>query len=126
LEPQNPNIRGIFNGGNDSEPLDDIIRAFNERHFAGWEATPEEQRVKFINIARHVIGHADYKTQVEDNPDSQNRQLALEKLIQNAISIERKRELDLYKRYASDADFKRAFDATIAKLLLTNSADFRH
>lgn len=43
----------------------------------------------------------------------------------NAISIERKRELDLYKRYASDADFKRAFDATIARLLVTNSADFR-
>jgi type I restriction enzyme R subunit len=64
--------------------------------------------------------HADYKAQVEDNPDSQNRQLALEKLIQNAISIERKRELDLYKRYTSDPDFKRAFDATITRVLATN------
>jgi type I restriction enzyme R subunit len=117
LEPQNPNLRGFIGGGEERDPLDDIIRVFNERYFAGWEATPEEQRVKFINIAKHVMEHADYKAQVEDNPDSQNRQLALEKLIQNAISIERKRELDLYKRYASDPDFKRAFDATIARVL---------
>jgi type I restriction enzyme R subunit len=123
LEPQNPNLRGVFSGGEDKNPLDEIIKAFNERYFAGWEATPEEQRVKFINIAKHVMEHADYKAQVEDNPDIQNRQLALEKLIQNAISIERKRELDLYKRYASDPDFKRAFDSTIARVLVTRAAD---
>lgn len=117
LEPQNPNIRGGHFGDGDKDPLDEIVRAFNERHFAGWEATPEEQRVKFINIAKHVISHADYKAQVEDNPDSQNRQLALERLIQQAISVERRRELDLYKRYASDPDFKRAFDASIFRML---------
>lgn len=117
LDPQNPNMRGPHNGPGDADPLDEIVRVFNDRHFAGWEATPEEQRVKFINIAKHVIGHADYKVQVEDNPDSQNRQLALERLIQQAISAERRRELDLYKRYASDPDFKRAFDASVSRLL---------
>lgn len=121
LDPQNPNMRGPHTGPGDADPLDEIVRAFNERHFAGWEATPEEQRVKFINIAKHVIGHADYKAQVEDNPDSQNRQLALERLIQQAISIERRRELDLYKRYASDPDFKRAFDASVSRLLAAQS-----
>ena len=117
MEPQNPNVRGGHFGDGDKDPLDEIVRAFNERHFAGWEATPEEQRVKFINIAKHVINHADYKAQVEDNPDSQNRQLALERLIQQAISVERRRELDLYKRYASDPDFKRAFDSSIFRML---------
>lgn len=63
------------------------------------------------------MNHVDYKVQVEDNPDSQNRQLALERLIQQAISVERRRELDLYKRYASDPDFKRAFDASIFRML---------
>lgn len=121
LEPQNPNVRGGHFGDGDKDPLDEIVRAFNERHFAGWEATPEEQRVKFINIAKHVMSHADYKVQVEDNPDSQNRQLALERLIQQAISIERRRELDLYKRYASDPDFKRAFDASVSRLLSAKS-----
>lgn len=117
LEPQKPNIRGGHFGDGDKDPLDEIVRTFNERHFAGWEATPEEQRVKFINIAKHVMNHVDYKVQVEDNPDSQNRQLALERLIQQAISVERRRELDLYKRYASDPDFKRAFDASIFRML---------
>ena len=116
-EPQNPNVRGGHFGDGDKDPLDEIVRAFNERHFAGWEATPEEQRVKFINIAKHVMSHVDYKAQVEDNPDTQNRQLALERLIQQAISVERRRELDLYKRYASDPDFKRAFDASVSRLL---------
>ncbi len=116
-EPQNPNLRGVHSGPEEKDPLDEIVRAFNERHFAGWEATPEEQRVKFIDIAKHVMKHADYKAQVEDNPDNQNRQLALERLIQQAISVERRRELDLYKRYASDPDFKRAFDASVSRLL---------
>lgn len=123
LEPQNPNVRGPHMGPGDKDPLEEIVRAFNDRHFAGWEATPEEQRVKFINIAKHVVNHADYKAQVEDNPDAQNRQLALEKLIQHAVSIERRRELDLYKRYAGDPDFKRAFDASISRILTMRSSD---
>ncbi|AXW69677.1 DEAD/DEAH box helicase [Ralstonia solanacearum] len=123
LEPQNPNVRGAHFGEGDKDLLDEIVRAFNERHFAGWEATPQEQRVKFINIAKHVMNHADYKAQVEDNQDSQNRQLALERLIQQAISVERRRELDLYKRYASDPDFKRAFDASVSRLLASAASD---
>lgn len=122
LDPQNPNLRGAHTGPEDKDPLDEIVRAFNERHFAGWEATPEEQRVKFINIAKHVMTHADYKAQVEDNPDTQNRQLALERLIQQAISVERRRELDLYKRYASDPDFKRAFDSSVSRLLASSTS----
>lgn len=117
LDPQNPNLRSYQPGGEQKDPLDEIIRAFNERHFAGWEATPEEQRVKFINIAKHVMNHQDFKAQVEGNPDAQGRELALHHLISNAVMIERKRELDLYKKYASDPDFKRAFDATITRLV---------
>jgi len=120
LDPQNPNVRGVHGGEEDMDPLDAIIKAFNERWFAGWDATPEEQRVKFINIAQHVVSHPNYKTQVIDNKDEQNRRLALEKIISHAISQERKRELDLYKKYASDSEFKRAFDASIIRLLGTS------
>lgn len=116
IDPQNPNVRGV---GPDEEkdPLDEIIRLFNERWFAGWDATPEEQRVKFINIAQHVFSNPSYQTQVVDNQDEQNSRLALEKLISQAVSKERKRELDLYKRYAQDPEFKRAFDSSIMRLL---------
>ena len=118
LDPQNPNLRGAHTGEEQKDPLDEIIRVFNERFFAGWEATPEEQRVKFINIARHVMNNPNYHAHVVDNQDEQNRRLALEKLINQAVSQERRRELDLYRRYASDPEFKRAFDSSIMRILL--------
>lgn len=116
IDPQNPNVRGV-GSGEEKDPLDEIIRLFNERWFAGWEATPEEQRVKFINIVQHVFNSPNYKTQVVDNQDEQNSRIALEKLISQAVSKERKKELDLYKRYAQDPEFKRAFDSSIMRLL---------
>ncbi len=58
-----------------------------------------------------------YQTQVVNNHDEQNRSLALEKLISQAVSQERKRELDLYKLYAQDSEFKRSFDASIMRIL---------
>ena len=90
---------------------------FNQRWFSGWEATPEEQRIKFINIVQHVFKNPNYQTQVVDNQDEQNSRIALEKMISQAVSQERKRELDLYKRYAQDPEFKRAFDSSIIRLL---------
>ncbi|TVP60849.1 MAG: type I restriction endonuclease subunit R [Nodularia sp. (in: Bacteria)] len=117
IDPQNSNIRGYQSEAPQQDPLDEIIAAFNNRFFTDWEATPEEQRVKFINIAQHVIENPDFQNQVLNNPDTQNRRLALEKLIKQAINKERKHELELYKRYASDPDFKTAFDATITQLL---------
>lgn len=117
LDPQNPNPRGYRGDEPQEDPLDEIIATFNERFFSGWDATPQEQRVKFLNIARHVIQNPNFQAQVVDNQDEQNRRIALEQLIQQAISQERRRELDLYKRYASDPEFKRAFDVSIMKLL---------
>lgn len=121
VDPQNPNVRGVHGGDDDKDPLDEIIKAFNERWFQGWDATPEEQKVKFINIAQHVMNDDNYESQVLNNPDQQNSQLALEKIIQSAINKERRRELDLYKNYAQDPDFKRAFDSSIARLLAQDS-----
>ncbi len=118
MEPQNPNVRGAYGSDKDKSPLDEIVRVFNERFFAGWDATPEEQRVKFINIAQHVMNNPNYQTQVVDNPDEQNRRLAVENLIQEAIGKERKKELDLYRHYAQDPEFKQAFNASIVRLLL--------
>ncbi len=123
VEPASSNMRGYHDQETQRDSLDEIINSFNNRFFTGWEATPQEQRVKFINIARHVIDSPNYQTQVVNNGDEQNRKLALEELIRQAISKERKRELDLYKRYASDPEFKRAFDASVMQLLDQNSSE---
>lgn len=79
-----------------------------------------EQGGKFDNIARDVMNHADYNEQVRDNSNVKNHELALKHLIKQALLTERKRELDLYKKYASDPDFERAFDASIARILGSN------
>ena len=117
IEPLNPNPRGKPDDGEEKDLLQAIINSFNERFFKGWDATPQEQRIKFINIANHVIQNPDYQLKVVDNPDSQNSQLALQKLIEQAIRIERKRELDLYQHYSKDEEFKQAFDSAIIRLL---------
>jgi type I restriction enzyme R subunit len=122
VDPQNSNPRGYKESEPQRDSLDEIIASFNQRFFNGWDATPEEQRVKLINIARHIVNDDSYKTQVVNNPDEQNRRIALEELIKNAINKERRRELNLYKIYATDPDFQRALNAGIIQLLATVSA----
>jgi len=117
LEPENSNVRGVHGGEEDQSPLDEIIRHFNEHFFDAWDATPEEQRVKLINIMENVQKSAAYQAQVVDNPDEQNRRIALESLISQAVNKERKKDLDLYKIYAGDPDFKKAFEESIIRIL---------
>ncbi|MGK7941118.1 MAG: type I restriction endonuclease subunit R [Crocosphaera sp.] len=118
IEPQNPNPRGYHTSEANQDPLDEIINAFNQRYFSGWDATPEEQRVKLQNIINHVCNNPQYASQVINNPDEQNRNIALEEIIKQAVNKERRRELDLYKLYASNSAFKQAFNQIIITLLL--------
>lgn len=117
LDPQNPNPRGYREGDPEKDPLDEIIRTFNERWFQGWSATPEEQRVKFVNIVNSIRAHPDYAEKYEANPDPYNRELALERMLQEVMLKRRKEELELYKLFASDPAFKAAWSQSIASVL---------
>ncbi|WP_071795148.1 type I restriction endonuclease subunit R [Natronohydrobacter thiooxidans] len=118
LDPQNPNPRGYRDGDPVKDPLDEIIRSFNERWFQGWSATPEEQRVKFINVVNSIRSHPDYTEKYEANTDPYNRGLALEKMLQDVMLKRRKEELELYKLFASDPAFKSAWSQSIEKVLM--------
>ncbi|MCZ8015162.1 MAG: type I restriction endonuclease subunit R [Limnobacter sp.] len=120
LTPQNPNPRGNHDGDPETDPLDDIIRSFNERWFQGWSATPEEQRVKFVNIINSIRAHPDYTAKYEENTDPYNRGLALEKMLQDVMLKRRKDELELYKLFASDPAFKAAWSQNIEQVLNKN------
>ena len=61
LDPQNPNPRGAHGGEKELNPLDEIVRTFNERWFQGWSATPEEQRVRLLNMAESIRSHPDFQ-----------------------------------------------------------------
>lgn len=117
LDPQNPNPRGNRDGEPEKDPLDEIIRSFNERWFQGWSATPEEQRVKFINVVNSIRSHPDYRDKYEANSDPFNRSLAFEKILHDVMLKRRKEELELYKLFASDPAFKSAWTQSIATVL---------
>lgn len=117
IDPQNPNPREGYNN-DEKDQLDQIIHNFNERFFSGWDVTPQEQRVKFINIAKHVMGNPSYKERFLNNSDEQNRKIALKDMIKKAVNNERRRELNLYKKYASDGEFEKSFDSVLMRILL--------
>ena len=120
LDPQNPNPRGFRDGEVENDPLDEIIRNFNERWFQGWSATPEEQRVKFVNIINSIRAHPDYAIKYEANKDPHGRSLAFEKMLGEVMLQRRKDELELYKLFAADIAFKSAWSQNIEQALNKN------
>jgi len=117
LDPTNPNPRGAHDGESDPDPLDEIIRTFNERWFQGWEATPEEQRVKFLSIARSIEAHPDFEEKYKNNQDTHNRVLAFEKIFEEVMLKRRRADLELYKLLAHDEAFKSSMQENLRKVL---------
>jgi type I restriction enzyme, R subunit len=117
LHPQNPNPRGAHDTEAKMDPLDEIIRSFNERWFQGWDATPEDQRAKFISLSKSIQSHPDYPSKVAGNQDLQNRELALKKILDEVMNLQRKKELEVYKLYAKDEAFYRAFFETMKRMI---------
>jgi len=116
VDPQNPNVRGAH-GEEEKDELENIINGFNEKWFQGWEATPEDQRVKFVSLSKSVQAHPDFDMKVAQNADDQNRELALKKILDDVMSQQRKQELELYKLYAQDPSFYQAFYNTIKHVI---------
>lgn len=116
LNPQNPNVRGAH-GDAEKDELESIINGFNAKWFQGWEATPEDQRVKFLSLSKSVQAHPDFNMKVAQNADDQNRELALKKILDDVMAQQRKQELELYKLYAQDSSFYQAFYNTIKQVI---------
>jgi len=117
LDPQNPNVRGAHGGGEDHDPLDEIIKSFNERWFQGWSATPEEQRIKFVNIADNIKAHPDFEEKYKNNQDVHNRELAFQKIFEEVMLKNRRNELELYKLLAHDDAFKAAMQQSLKRVV---------
>ena len=96
-----------------------IINSFNERWFQGWDATPEEQRVRFINMAQKMKEHPDFKSKYVDNPDTHTRDLAYMKIFDDVMNQQRRSELELYKMISQDDAFKSAMQDTVKRILNT-------
>ncbi|MCF2446814.1 type I restriction endonuclease subunit R [Dyadobacter sp. CY345] len=117
LEPQNPNPRGAHGSDATEDPLELIVNSFNERWFQGWEATPEEQRVKFVSLAKSIQFHPDYEEKFLNNPDVQNRELAFRRIFEEVMGKQRRNELDLYRAISKDDATKMAFIDSLKRVL---------
>lgn len=116
LEPQNPNPRGAHGSEEEKDTLEAIIENFNEKWFQGWEATPEEQRIKFESYKKSIEAHPDFQAKVIDNKDFQNRNLAFEKIITEIMARQRKLDLAMYKKFVTDEGCALAFIDTMKRL----------
>ncbi|MDY0300456.1 MAG: type I restriction endonuclease subunit R [Trichlorobacter sp.] len=116
LDPQNPNPRG-GHVEEQKDPLDEIIRTFNERWFQGWSRTPEGQRVKFLNILQGIVEHPDLEEKYEQERDPHNRDLVFDRILQAVMLQCRREELELYRLYATDAEFKSSLSRGMQSLV---------
>lgn len=55
-----------------------------------------------------VKAHNDYDVKYKFNTDGHTRRLALEKIVAEIMNSERRKELELYKLFATDEVFKTA------------------
>lgn len=117
LDPQNPNPRGAHDSESEKDELDLIIKSFNERWFQAWEATPDEQRAKFINLAQKMKDHTDFKEKYAENADAQNREIAFAKIFDDVMGKQRKNEMNLYRLISQDESFKLAIQDTLKRML---------
>lgn len=100
-----------------TDTLEEIIRSFNDRWFQGWSATPEEQRVKFLNIIQSVRTHPDFEEKFSENPDPFSRDIAFESIMKEVMLRRRKEELELYKLHSTDPSFKASFYQSVKEFL---------
>ena len=117
VDPQNPNPRGGHAGDKETDPLDEIINNFNEKWFQGWSSTPEEQKVKFVNIIEGVKNHPDFEAKYQNNPDQFNRNLAFKKILKEVMLQRRKDELEFYKLFANDNAFQTSLEQSVQRMV---------
>ncbi|MCQ2350787.1 MAG: DEAD/DEAH box helicase family protein [Paludibacteraceae bacterium] len=117
LDPNNDTMAGAGGEEPEPDPLETIIKAFNKNHFKGWEATPEDQKAKLINIATSIIADEDYKEYVAGNPDPQTKEEALNNIIDKVIRQKRQGDVTLYRQYQQNEDFKMQFRNILVRMI---------
>jgi len=116
LEPQNSNPRGAYTEG-EKDPLDEIIKNFNQKWFEGWDETPEDQKVRFIKIANKIKTHPDFEEKYLNNSDKFTKKLAFKKIFKEVMNQQRKIELELYKKMMSDEIFESEMENMVESIV---------
>jgi len=121
IDPNKPAMAGAGGDEEELDYLEEIIKAFNESHFKGWEATPDDQKAKLISIVTSIAQDDQYKEQVIGNPDPDATEVALNRIIDRIIREKRTGDISLYKQYQQNEDFKANLRHVLARMLGTIS-----
>lgn len=117
LEPNKPAMAGAGGKDDGKDPLDEILKEFNERWFKGWKATPEDQKAKLVNIAKAVASDDEYNNLVVGNPDQQASSQKEAEIIARIIRQKRQGDMSLYKEYQTNEGFKASIHNVIGRML---------
>ncbi len=116
-----PNKPVMVNAGSNDDGskdfLDTILKEFNERWFKGWQATPDDQRAKFIKLAKAVSENEDYRTMIVGNPDQQAVDEIYAKIIDKIVRDARRSDMSLYKEYQQNDGFKVNFQNVLRRMV---------
>ncbi len=119
LDPNKPAMAGAGQDEPENTLLDEIVKIFNEGHFSGWEATPDDQKAKLISIAKSVTADKDYQDLVVGNPDPDAVETTLNTVIDRIIRQKRTGDMSLYKQYQQNADFKAQMRNVLSRMINT-------
>ena len=110
----------MVNAGSQDEakdPLDKIVKEFNAHWFKGWDATPDEQKAKFLVVARAVTQDERYRNLVVGNPNEQAVDELMSQIINSAIVRQRRSDMSLYSQWRNNGDFRSDFEAVIRRMI---------
>ena len=117
LDPNAPVMVNAHPRDEDKSPLDRIIREFNEHWFKGWQATPEEQKTKFIVIARAVVEDPAYRQHVVGNENPQGVAEVMDDILRRVMVRQRRADDSLYAQWRDSEDFRAEFAAVIRRMI---------
>ena len=115
LDPNSSNTRGAH-GDDEKSELDKIIKEFNERWFANWDATAEEKREVFFTFTDKITRHPDYMSKYVNNQDPHTRQLAYNRIMEDVAKSMRKVQIEFAKHWL-DQSFRQEFTASTQRYL---------
>lgn len=117
LDPNKAAMAGAGSDEPDDTLLDEIVKIFNEGHFSGWDATPDDQKAKLISIVRSIKEDNDYNNLVVGNPDPDAVENTLNNVIDRIIRKKRTGDMSLYKQYQQNDEFKSQMRHVLTRML---------
>ena len=117
IDPLKPTMVSAGGGEETTDPLDEILKEFNSRWFNGWDATPDDQKMRLVSVAQAVADDEDYKSLVVGNPDQQAVDALMIEIIDRIMRQKRKGDNSLYKEYHQNEGFKAGFRNVIMRML---------